>query len=516
MSNVVTHIHSLTFNGIDVVDVDVQSSISHGIPSFVIVGLADKTIAESRERVRAALASFGLSLPNKKILINLAPADLLKEGSHFDLPIACALLASVGILPADEILEYIILGELSLDGSILPVSGILPASIGAVARGKGLICPKDNGSEAAWSSNDQILASSNILELVNHFKGLQVLQAPKTIIDTDLPQYPDLSDIKGQERVKRVLEIAAAGSHSLLMYGPPGTGKSMIAQRLSGILPKMTSEEILECSNIISIAGQIRNGSLVRTRPFRAPHHSCSVAAMVGGGFSKKIKPGEISLAHNGVLFLDELPEFSSTVIEALRQPLETSEVLISRSSNQVKFPANFQLIAAMNPCKCGYLNDLYRACSKAPKCASDYQMKISGPIMDRFDLHIEVSISSDFMYKDLAVSKGAESAHIALRVEKARMLQAERYQGYGIRTNNKLDGNLLIEHAIPVDDGINILNEAASKFRLSMRAYNRVLRVARTIADLDDSTAVRKIHIAEALGYRNIEYTQNTARIGF
>jgi magnesium chelatase family protein len=502
----VIHIKSAAFSGVDLIDVDVQVQLSAGMPQFVIVGLADKAVAESKERVRAAISSLGIALPSQKILVNLSPADLAKEGSHYDLPIALGVMAAMGLIDRMAISEYLIMGELSLDGTILPVSGILPASMGAVARNLGLICPFKNGREAAWSGSDDILPAKNLLSVVNHFKGTQLITKPEIEIDDSEPSYPDFSDVAGQDFAKKGLEIAAAGGHNVLMCGPPGTGKSMLASRMVGILPEMDAKEVLECSTIYSIAGLLESGKLSKRRPFRAPHHTCSQPALVGGGMGKRIKPGEISLAHNGVLFLDELPEFSQTVIESLRQPLETKEVLISRAGSFVKFSANFQLIAAMNPCRCGYFPDEEKICSKAPRCASDYMMKISGPMLDRFDINIQVDNIDAHVFTQSRAVKSESSKDILERVKIARKIQEERYEGYGIKTNNRIEGSLITDFAMPQGEALDILNRAATKYKMSMRGYNRILKVARTIADLDESKNISKIHISEAIAMRNPE----------
>ncbi|MBC7951354.1 MAG: YifB family Mg chelatase-like AAA ATPase [Rhodospirillaceae bacterium] len=506
-----THAPTIAFAGIDCLDIDVQVQVAAGFVGFTIVGLPDKAVGESRERVRAAFNALGLALPPKRITVNLAPADLLKEGSHFDLPIALGLLAAMGVVPPDEIRGYISLGELGLDGSIASVAGVLPAAIAANASGRGLICPAAQGSEAAWAGEIEILAASNLLALINHFKGTQILTRPEPMLAEDDSRLLDLRDIKGQESAKRALEVAAAGSHNLLMIGPPGSGKSMLAARLPGLLPPLGPAEALEVSMIHSVAGQLSEGKLLRRRPFRDPHHSASVPSLVGGGM--RAKPGEISLAHNGVLFLDELPEFQRGALEALRQPLESGRASVARANAHVTYPARVQLVAAMNPCRCGYLGDAGMACNKAPKCGADYQSKISGPLFDRIDLHVEVPAVTP---ADLSLPPPAEgSAEVAARIAAARALQSERFErlapGRGIRCNAEADGQLLEDIAAPEPQGRDLLTQAAERMRLSARGYHRVLRVARTLADLDGSEQVRRIHIAEALTYRRVMPGRNS-----
>ncbi|MCG8357858.1 MAG: YifB family Mg chelatase-like AAA ATPase [Kiloniellales bacterium] len=501
----VARVNTVAFQGIEVIDVDVQVQMAGGLPAFNVVGLPDKAVAESRERVRAALDALGLSFPPRRVTVNLAPADLLKEGSHFDLPIAVGLLVAMGVLPADEIAGYTALGELALDGRLTAVAGVLPSAIHSLAAARGLICPAAQGGEAAWAEGLEILAPDTLLALVNHIKGRQVLTPPQPALEAEPEGRLDLKDIKGQESAKRALEITAAGGHNLLMIGPPGAGKSMLAQRLPDLLPPLTPAEALEVSMVHSVAGRLEGGRLLRRRPFRDPHHSASLPALVGGG--QRAKPGEISLAHRGVLFLDELPEFARATLESLRQPLETGRVSIARAAAHVTYPARVQLVAAMNPCKCGFLDDPSLACSRAPRCALDYQAKISGPLFDRIDLHVDVPAVAAL---DLALPPPAEgSAEIAARVAAARALQAQRYEAIESQRrpscNAELDGALLESLASPEPEGQALLAKAAEKMKLTARGYHRVLRVARTLADLAGSEPVRRTHVAEALTYRRV-----------
>ena len=500
----VARVNTVSFQGIDVKPVDVQVQISNGLPAFTIVGLPDKAVAESRERGRSALHALGLSLPPKRLTVNLAPADLSKEGSHFDLPIALGLLAAMDVIPKDDLADYVVLGELSLDASIRAVAGVLPAAMHASANDNRLICPQVCGGEAAWAGDIEILAPHNLLQLINHIKGTQVLSQPEARLnDMDARKIPDLSEVKGQETAKRALEITAAGGHNLLMIGPPGSGKSMLASCLPGILPPLSPREALEVSMIHSLAGTLPEGGILRHRPYRDPHHSASQPALIGGG--QKVKPGEISLAHNGVLFLDELPEFNRSTLEALRQPLESGNALVARANSHVNFPARFQLIAAMNPCRCGHLGDSDLECNKAPRCAGDYQSKISGPVMDRIDMQVDVPAVSvaDLQNAD----RGETSAAVAMRVQAARDRQARRFSALGadITQNAHAQGHVLEQVTEMTDESRILLNKAMENAKTSARGYYRLLKVARTIADLAGSDLIERSHIAEALSYRRI-----------
>lgn len=493
----VATIKTFTFIGIKAIPVDVEVKIASGQQHFNIVGLPDKALAESRERVRAAINSIGLNLPPDRITVNLAPADIEKEGSHFDLAITLGLLSEMKIIDKLDLESYYCLGELSLDGKIKAVNGILSAAITAHELGGNIICPEKSGKEAVYaSSNINVLAPENLLQLINHFKGSQILSPPKQDFRHNPPKYPCLSEVKGQKKAKRALEIAAAGGHNMLMIGPPGSGKSMIASRLTGILPELTIEEMLEVNMINSISGNIKDGQLITNRPFRSPHHSCSMPAMVGGGM--KTKPGEISLAHNGVLFLDELGEFPRQVLDSLRQPIEDNIVTISRANSHITYPANFQLIAAMNPCRCGYLGNQSKSCNRAPKCGQDYQAKISGPILDRMDIIVYVPQINIFA-KDNNIEE-EKSQDILQRVKFARKVQYHRSNKLNSKNTSKE-----IEQTIDLTgENRKLIEKAMQKMDISMRGFTRILRVARTIADLANSKKIETYHLAEAISYRS------------
>ncbi len=497
----VSRVSTVAFQGIDALPVDVQVMVAPGKMNIHIVGLPDKAVAESRERVQAALHASGLSVPAKKVTVNLAPADLPKEGSHYDLPIALGLMAALGAIPGDALAGYVVLGELALDGTIAEVSGALPAAMGANAQGKGLICPYASGPEAAWAGAEiDILAPRSLIAVANHFRGTQVLSRPHPSVRLPGANLPDLADIKGQESARRALEVAAAGGHNLLMVGPPGAGKSMLAQRLPSILPPLEPRELLEVSMVASIAGELSGGGLTDRRPFRAPHHSASMAAMVGGGL--RVRPGEASMAHHGVLFLDEFPEFMPPVLDSLRQPIESGECVIARANYRVTYPARFQLVAAMNPCRCGMAGEPGYRCARGPRCAGDYQARISGPLLDRIDLRIDVpAVSASDMIRP---SQAETSAVVAARVAAARAIQRQRFSGLAVGTTNARCPTSLVEQiAQPDGAGMVLLREASEKLGFSARAYHRVLRVARTLADLDGADKVGRIHLAEAISYR-------------
>lgn len=500
----VAHIKTIAFIGVDAVPVDVQVHLAPGQNAFTVVGLPDKSIAESRERVRAALGAVGLGLPYERITINLSPADLPKEGSHYDLPIALGLIVAMGGLPPESLEPYLVMGELGLDGACTGVPGALPAAMAALSRDLGLICPVSCGSEAAWSglsrpSAGGIVAADNLLQIVNHLRGTQILSSPQ--IETTLARanYPDMADIRGQHQARLALEVAAAGGHNMLLCGPPGAGKSMLASRLPGLLPTLAPEERLEISIIESLSSMRGGVRLAAQRPFRAPHHSASMAALVGGG--RQAKPGEVSLAHHGVLFLDELPEFSRQALDALRQPIETGSVQVARAEAHVTYLAQFQLIAAMNPCRCGHADDPELSCHRLPMCRQDYLGRISGPLLDRFDIRLDIPPVS--LATMMGNADGENSGDIAARVEAAQGVSLARQNVL----NARLDGELLRTHAAPDAAAQKLLDRIIDDNRVTARGFNRILRVARTLADLGERATIGESDIATAILWRGIAW---------